>query len=93
MDYLVKKIDTLSLRKRLITALKNDQIIYVGDLLNRSEIDLLKCPYVGPKSVEEIKRVLNTLNLNLATGVDHKRGEGNANSDGKKVRWAIASSR
>jgi|TARA_R110000744_G_scaffold105160_1_gene201116 DNA-directed RNA polymerase alpha subunit len=78
MDYLVKKIDTLSLRKRLIGVLKNDQITYVGDLLKRSEIDLLRCPYVGPKSVEEIKRVLNTLNLNLATGVAHKRGEGNA---------------
>ena len=35
MDYLVKKIDTLSLRKRLIGVLKNDQIIYVGDLLKR----------------------------------------------------------
>ena len=78
MDYLVKKIDTLPLRKRLITALKNDQIIYVGDLLKRSEIDLLRCPFIGPKSMKEIKKVLNTLSLNIATGVAHKKGEDNA---------------
>jgi hypothetical protein len=62
---LVTKLNTLSLRKRLITTLKNDQIIYVGDLLNRSEIDLSRCPYVGPKSMKEIKKVLNTMNLAL----------------------------
>ena len=62
---LVTKLNTLPLRKRLITALKNDQIIYVGDLLNRSEIDLSRCPYVGSKSMKEIKKVLNTMNLAL----------------------------
>lgn len=68
--YLSEKIDTaLSLDPRSSQMLKNDRIIYLGDLLTKSENDLLKIPNLGLKSVKNIKEALMVHGLRLNMGV------------------------
>ena len=48
-----------------MNCLKNDNIIYIGDLVQKSEGEMLRTPNFGRKSLNEIKEVLNTMSLYL----------------------------
>ena len=48
---------------------KNDNIIYIGDLVQKSESEMLRTPNFGRKSLNEIKEVLQQMELNLGMSV------------------------
>ena len=62
---LLKKVDELELSVRSANCLKNDNIVYIGDLVQKSESEMLRTPNFGRKSLNEIKEVLTNMNLNL----------------------------
>ncbi len=62
---LLKPVDDLELTVRAANCLKAESIYYIGDLVQRSENDLLKTPNLGKKSLAEIKEVLASHNLSL----------------------------
>jgi DNA-directed RNA polymerase subunit alpha len=62
---LLKKVDELELSVRSMNCLKNDNIIYIGDLVQKSESEMLRTPNFGRKSLNEIKEVLNSMSLFL----------------------------
>ena len=62
---LLKKVDELELSVRSMNCLKNDNIIYIGDLVQKSEPEMLRTPNFGRKSLNEIKEVLNSMSLFL----------------------------
>ncbi len=62
---LLRKVDELELSVRSANCLKNDNIIYIGDLVQRSEADMLRTPNFGRKSLNEIKEVLASMGLHL----------------------------
>ena len=62
---LLRKVDELELSVRSANCLKNDNIIYIGDLVQKSESDMLRTPNFGRKSLNEIKEVLSTMGLHL----------------------------
>ncbi|MCI5049657.1 MAG: DNA-directed RNA polymerase subunit alpha, partial [Rickettsiales bacterium] len=67
--YLLKKVDELELSVRSANCLKNDNIVYIGDLVQKSESEMLKTPNFGRKSLNEIKDVLSTMNLRFGMDV------------------------
>ncbi len=62
---LLKKVDELELSVRSMNCLKNDNITYIGDLVQKTEGEMLRTPNFGRKSLNEIKEVLNSLSLYL----------------------------
>ena len=66
---LLKKVDELELSVRSANCLKNDNIIYVGDLIHKSEVDMMRTPNFGRKSLNEIKEVLAQMGLHLGMEV------------------------
>ena len=62
---LVKKVDELELSVRSMNCLKNDNIIYIGDLVQKTENEMLRTPNFGRKSLNEIKEVLSNMSLYL----------------------------
>ena len=62
---LLRKVDELELSVRSMNCLKNDNIIYIGDLVQKSEGEMLRTPNFGRKSLNEIKEVLNGMSLYL----------------------------
>jgi len=62
---LLRKVDELELSVRSANCLKNDNIIYIGDLVQKSETDMLRTPNFGRKSLNEIKEVLGQMSLHL----------------------------
>lgn len=62
---LLRKVDELELSVRSANCLKNDNIIYIGDLVQKSESDMLRTPNFGRKSLNEIKEVLSAMGLHL----------------------------
>jgi DNA-directed RNA polymerase subunit alpha len=62
---LVKKIDEMELSVRSYNCLKNEGIIYVGDLVSKTEGDMLKLQNFGRKSLTELKDNLKTMNLSF----------------------------
>jgi len=62
---LLRKVDELELSVRSANCLKNDNIIYIGDLVLKSESDMLRTPNFGRKSLNEIKEVLSQMGLHL----------------------------
>jgi len=62
---LLKKVDELELSVRSMNCLKNDNIIYIGDLVQKTEPEMLRTPNFGRKSLNEIKEVLNSMSLYL----------------------------
>ena len=62
---LLKKVDELELSVRSMNCLKNDNIIYIGDLVQKTEPEMLRTPNFGRKSLNEIKEVLNSMSLFL----------------------------
>jgi len=62
---LLRKVDELELSVRSANCLKNDNIIYIGDLVQKTESDMLRTPNFGRKSLNEIKEVLAQMGLSL----------------------------
>jgi len=62
-------VDELELTVRSANCLKAEQIYYIGDLIQKSEQDLLRTPNLGRKSLNEIKEVLTEKNLELGTEI------------------------
>ena len=62
---LLRKVDELELSVRSMNCLKNDNIIYIGDLVQKTEPQMLRTPNFGRKSLNEIKEVLNSMSLYL----------------------------
>lgn len=61
----LKKVDELELSVRAANCLKNDNIVYIGDLVQKSEHEMLRTPNFGRKSLNEIKEVLTQMGLHL----------------------------
>ncbi len=66
---LLKKVDELELSVRSANCLKNDNIVYIGDLIQKTEAEMLRTPNFGRKSLNEIKEVLSNMNLHLGMEV------------------------
>jgi DNA-directed RNA polymerase subunit alpha len=66
---LLKKVDELELSVRSQNCLKNDNIVYIGDLVCKTEGEMLKTPNFGRKSLNEIKEVLSNLGLKFGMEV------------------------
>jgi DNA-directed RNA polymerase subunit alpha len=62
---LLRKVDELELSVRSANCLKNENIIYIGDLVQKSEHEMLRTPNFGRKSLNEIREVLETMGLTL----------------------------
>lgn len=65
--FLLIRIDDLELSVRSANCLKNEEIVYVGDLVQKTEAELLRLPNFGRKSLNEIKSVLAGMGLRLDT--------------------------
>ncbi|HEX2147776.1 MAG TPA: DNA-directed RNA polymerase subunit alpha, partial [Pseudorhizobium sp.] len=66
---LLKKVDELELSVRSANCLKNDNIVYIGDLVQKTEAEMLRTPNFGRKSLNEIKEVLAAMGLHLGMEV------------------------
>ncbi|CAM5769065.1 MAG: DNA-directed RNA polymerase subunit alpha [Aquamicrobium sp.] len=66
---LLKKVDELELSVRSANCLKNDNIVYIGDLIQKTEAEMLRTPNFGRKSLNEIKEVLAAMGLHLGMEV------------------------
>ncbi len=62
---LLRKVDELELSVRSANCLKNENIFYIGDLVQRTEADMLRTPNFGRKSLNEIKALLSELGLSF----------------------------
>lgn len=63
--HLLRKVDELELSVRSANCLKNDNIVYIGDLIRKTEAEMLRTPNFGRKSLNEIKEVLAQMGLHL----------------------------
>ena len=66
---LLKRVDELELSVRSANCLKNDNIVYIGDLIQKTEAEMLRTPNFGRKSLNEIKEVLAQMGLHLGMEV------------------------
>ncbi len=69
-ESLLKKVDDLELSVRSMNCLKNDNIVYIGDLVRKTESEMLRTPNFGRKSLNEIKEVLSQMGLYLGMSVE-----------------------
>ena len=67
---LLKRVDELELSVRSQNCLKNDNIIYIGDLVCKTEGEMLKTPNFGRKSLNEIKEVLTFMGLRFGMKIE-----------------------
>lgn len=63
--HLLRKVEELELSVRSANCLKNDNIVYIGDLVQKTEAEMLRTPNFGRKSLNEIKEVLTQMELRL----------------------------
>ena len=68
--HLLQKVDDLELSVRSANCLKNDNIIYIGDLVQKTEAEMLRTPNFGRKSLNEIKELLANMDLHLGMQVE-----------------------
>ena len=68
---LLRPVDDLELTVRAANCLKAENIFYIGDLVQRTENDLLKTPNLGKKSLTEIKSVLHSRGLSLGMSIEN----------------------
>jgi DNA-directed RNA polymerase subunit alpha len=66
---LLKKVDELELSVRSANCLRNDNIVYIGDLIQKTEAEMLRTPNFGRKSLNEIKEILSNMGLHLGMDV------------------------
>ncbi len=67
---LLRKVDELELSVRSANCLKNDNIVYIGDLVQKTEAEMLRTPNFGRKSLNEIKEVLAQMGIHLGMEVE-----------------------
>ena len=63
-------MDELELSVGSANCLKNDNIVYIGDLVQKTEAEMLRTPNFGRKSLNEIKEILSTMGLSLGMKID-----------------------
>ena len=80
---LAKGIDELDLSVRSANCLKAENINYIGDLVQRTEVELLRTPNLGKKSLTEIKEVLESHGLSLGMRIENWPPPGLAKHDDK----------
>ena len=85
---LLRKVEELELSVRSMNCLKNDNIIYIGDLVQKSEGEMLRTPNFGRKSLNEIKEVLTGMSLYLGMEIPNWPPENIAEMS-KKLEEAI----
>jgi DNA-directed RNA polymerase subunit alpha len=68
---LLRPVDDLELTVRSANCLKAENIYYIGDLIQRTETELLKTPNLGRKSLNEIKEVLASRGLSLGMKLEN----------------------
>jgi DNA-directed RNA polymerase subunit alpha len=68
---LLRPVDDLELTVRSANCLKSEQIFYIGDLIQRTEVELLKAPNLGKKSLTEIKDVLASKGMSLGIRLEN----------------------
>ncbi|MEJ2792143.1 DNA-directed RNA polymerase subunit alpha [Iodobacter sp. LRB] len=68
---LLRPVDDLELTVRSANCLKAENIYYIGDLIQRTETELLKAPNLGRKSLNEIKEVLASKGLSLGMRLEN----------------------
>jgi len=68
---LLRPVDDLELTVRSANCLKAENVYYIGDLIQRTENELLKTPNLGKKSLTEIKDILGTYGLSLGMKLDN----------------------
>ncbi len=68
---LLRRVDELDLSVRSQNCLKNENIVYIGDLVQRSESEILKTPNFGRKSLTEIKMVLMSMGLSFGMNLEN----------------------
>lgn len=76
---LLRPVDDLELTVRSANCLKAENIFYIGDLIQRTEVELLKTPNLGKKSLTEIKDILALKGLSLGMRLDNWPPESLAN--------------
>ena len=69
--HLLRKVDELELAVRSANCLKAENVYYIGDLIQKTEVELLKTPNLGKKSLTEIKDILETHNLSLGMTLEN----------------------
>lgn len=79
-----RPVDDLELTVRSANCLKAENIFFIGDLVQRTEGDLLKTPNLGKKSLTEIKNVLAAHGLALGTKIDGWRSPSSTSDENKK---------
>lgn len=67
---LLRKVEDLELSVRSMNCLKNDNVVYIGDLVMKTENEMLKTPNFGRKSLNEIKDLLSQMGLSLGMQVN-----------------------
>lgn len=67
---LLRRVEELELSVRSANCLKNDNIIYIGDLVQKTEGDMLRTPNFGRKSLNEIREVLEAMGLTLGMDIE-----------------------
>jgi DNA-directed RNA polymerase subunit alpha len=83
---LLKKIEHLEMSVRSYNCLKNENVVYVGDLVTKEEAELLKTPNFGRKSLSEIKEILAGMGLFLGMKVHGWPPEGNLEELARKYQ-------
>jgi DNA-directed RNA polymerase subunit alpha len=66
---LLKRVNELDLSMRIINYLENDDIVYIGDLVQKTDGEILRIPNFGRKALREIKELLAQMGLRLGTEV------------------------
>ncbi len=80
-EYLWRSVDELELSVRSANCLQNANIHYIGDLVQRSEAEMLKTKNFGRKSLKEIKEILANMGLSLGMKIENWQGPPSARED------------
>ncbi len=87
---LLRPVDDLELTVRSANCLKAENIYYIGDLIQRTEVELLKTPNLGKKSLTEIKDVLASHGLSLGLRLDNWPPAGLKSKDKENEQEAVS---
>jgi DNA-directed RNA polymerase subunit alpha len=82
---LLRKVDDLELSVRSMNCLKCENVVYIGDLVQKSESEMLRTPNFGRKSLNEIKEVLSQMGLYLGMQVTGWPLDGNVEDTAKRM--------
>ena len=88
---LLMRVESLDLSVRSQNCLKNENIIYVGDLVTKSEFAMLRTPNFGRKSLTEMKEVLARMNLSFDMEIPGWPPEGNIEELSRRYEETIQS--